>query len=374
MAYLVLPLPGLSKPLSQKIASNRAQVEHARHREGVLTTTISGYSVKIRGLQGRIHGLQARQQKAEVELSHKRAQLLVVRDKLERARDLLVRMRASLAKSQNALAARLIDLYKADEPDVLTVILQSDGFSDLLERTDFLERVSEQDRRIVTRVRTLKAMTEVQAKRLAVLENQRKAAADAIQARRDEIASSKGNLLDTRSDLAGARDGKKAILARVRGSRQHAQKELDSLEAESAQVTGTLRGNLPAGPIRHGSGQLIWPVNGPIVGAFGEQRPGHVHAGIDIAVPVGTPIRAADGGRVALMGVVGGYGNYTCVQHTGSMSTCYAHQARFATSRGASVRQGQTIGYVGMTGNSQGPHLHFEVRINGTPVNPLGYL
>src|SRR6266540_5059822 len=131
MAYLVLPLPGLSKPLSQKIATKRAQVEHARHREGVLTTTISGYSVKIRGLQGRIHGLQARQQKAEVELSHKRAQLLVVRDKLERARDLLVRMRASLAKSQNALAARLIDLYKADEPDVLTVILQSDGFSDL---------------------------------------------------------------------------------------------------------------------------------------------------------------------------------------------------------------------------------------------------
>jgi murein DD-endopeptidase MepM/ murein hydrolase activator NlpD len=99
-----------------------------------------------------------------------------------------------------------------------------------------------------------------------------------------------------------------------------------------------------------------------------------MHAGIDIAVPEGTPIRAADSGRVALMGSVGGYGNYTCVQHTASMSTCYAHQSSFATSTGANVSQGQVIGYSGNTGNSTGPHLHFEVRINGTPVDPMGYL
>jgi murein DD-endopeptidase MepM/ murein hydrolase activator NlpD len=376
-AYLALPLPGLSAPLSQRIQTKRSQVERSRHREGVLTTTIAGYSVRIRGLQGRIHGLQARQRRAEVQLAGKRAQLQVVRNKLERARDLLVRLRASLEKAQTALADRLVDLYKADEPDVLTVILQSDGFADLLERTDFLERVSDQDRRIVARVRTLKAATEAQAKRLGVLERQRKAAADAIQARRDEIAASKGNLLDTRGDLAGARDGKKAILARVRSSRAHAQEDLQALEAQQARVAGALQnaqGNAPAGPIRHGSGQLIWPVNGPIVGVFGEQRPGHTHTGIDIAVPTGTPIRAADGGRVVMTTVMGGYGNFTCIQHTSSMSTCYAHQSRFATSSGASVRQGQVIGYVGTTGNSTGPHLHFEVRINGSPVNPMGYL
>ena len=74
------------------------------------------------------------------------------------------------------------------------------------------------------------------------------------------------------------------------------------------------------------------------------------------------------------MGPTGGYGNYTCVSHGGSISTCYAHQSRFGTSQGASVRQGQVIGYVGSTGNSTGNHLHFEVRVGGSPVDPLGYL
>ena len=148
--------------------------------------------------------------------------------------------------------------------------------------------------------------------------------------------------------------------------------DLASLEAEQARVAGALQG--APGPIKQGSGQLIWPLNGPVTGVFGEVRPGHLHSGVDIAVPEGTPIRAADSGRVALMGWVGGYGNYTCVQHTASMSTCYGHQSSFATSNGASVTQGQVIGYSGNTGNSTGPHLHFEVRINGSPVDPMGYL
>jgi murein DD-endopeptidase MepM/ murein hydrolase activator NlpD len=149
--------------------------------------------------------------------------------------------------------------------------------------------------------------------------------------------------------------------------------DLASLQAEQARIAGALQNAPAAGPIRHGSGSLIWPVNGPVVSPFG-MRWGRLHAGIDIAVPSGTPIRAADSGTVVLMGWVGGYGNYTCIQHTASMSTCYAHQQSFATSQGASVSQGQVIGYTDCTGHCFGPHLHFEVRINGTPVDPLGYL
>ncbi len=102
-----------------------------------------------------------------------------------------------------------------------------------------------------------------------------------------------------------------------------------------------------------------------------------MHEGIDIAVPEGTPIRAAADGTVILMqseAESGGYGNYTCIDHGGGLSTCYAHQSSFATSVGAGVSQGDLIGYVGNTGHSYGPHLHFEVRINGTPTDPLGYL
>ncbi len=121
---------------------------------------------------------------------------------------------------------------------------------------------------------------------------------------------------------------------------------------------------------------LGMPLDGPVYSNFG-YRWGRLHAGIDISAGEGTPIHAADSGRVVLMqgtGASGGYGNYTCVQHTSTMSTCYAHQSRFGTSVGASVSQGQVIGAVGNTGNSFGAHLHFEVRINGAPVNPVGYL
>ena len=114
-------------------------------------------------------------------------------------------------------------------------------------------------------------------------------------------------------------------------------------------------------------------MNGPVVSGFG-MRWGRLHAGIDIAVGSGTAIRAADSGNVVLMGWVGGYGNYTCVQHTSSLSSCYAHQSSFATSNGASVSRGQVIGYIGCTGHCFGDHLHFETRINGSPVDPMGYL
>src|SRR5206468_3884519 len=115
----------------------------------------------------------------------------------------------------------------------------------------------------------------------------------------------------------------------------------------------------------------------PITGAFGEQRPGYIHAGIDIAVPVGTPIRAVANGKVVLLqgtAASGGYGNYTCLQHTATLTSCYAHQASFAVRMGQTVAQHQVIGYVGMTGHTFGPHLHFEARISGVPVQPLNYL
>lgn len=99
-----------------------------------------------------------------------------------------------------------------------------------------------------------------------------------------------------------------------------------------------------------------------------------MHEGIDIAAAEGTPIRAAAAGQVVLAAYTGGYGNYTCVDHGGGLSTCYAHQSAYAVSSGQSVSQGQVIGYVGNTGESFGAHLHFEVRVGGAAVDPMGYL
>jgi len=374
-AYLLLPLPGQSAPLSERIESKRGQVEKKKQVEGVLSTTIQSYDNRIDGLQGEINGTERQLAGVQQELDAKRAELLRIRDQLEVARDRLERARAKLKVAREALADRLVELYKADQPDALTVVLEADGFDDLLERTEFLELISDQDRDIVERVRALKERTERVEARLAELEQAAQDAAEVVLSRRNEISASRDRLAAAQGELVTVRNDRRSALGKVRESRTALEGDLRELEAAQARVTQQLS-NAPsqsAGPIRQGTGSLIWPVDGPVVSPFG-MRWGRLHAGIDIAVPAGTPIRAADSGTVVLLGVVSGYGNYTCVQHGGSLSTCYAHQSGFATSQGASVSQGQVIGYVGCTGHCFGDHLHFETRVNGSPVDPFGYL
>jgi murein DD-endopeptidase MepM/ murein hydrolase activator NlpD len=371
-AFLVLPLPGLSAPLSSRIEQKREQIERHKAKEGVLSTTIQGFTSRIDAVQGEIAVTERRLSRVQSDLDRQKAKLLEVRNRLEEARDRLERLRSELATARHVLANRLVEIYKADSPDVVTVILEADGFGDLLERAEFLDRISDQDRQITDRVRGLRDKAKDQAVQLADLEEQEQLAAERILEQRDQIAAVENQLVGARDQLASARADKRGALAQVHSSRVELEGDLAALEKEQARVQAALSG-VSGGPIRHGSGQLIWPVNGPVVSGFG-MRWGRLHAGLDIAVPSGTPIHAADGGRVVLMGWVGGYGNYTCIQHTGSLSTCYAHQSSFATSNGASVSQGQVIGHVGCTGHCFGDHLHFETRINGSPVDPMGYL
>ena len=373
VAYLVLPLPGLSAPLSQRIDKTREQIDAAKQKEGVLSTDIAQFSTRIESLQGEINATQNRLDRAQSSLDRQKAELLEVRDQLEESRDRLERLRSELATARKVLAARLVEIYKADAPDALTVVLEADGFGDLLERAEFLERISDQDREITDDVRVLRDQARDQAIELADLEQREQLAAERILRERDQIASAQNQLLSSRDELASARADKRGALAQVHDSRVALEGDLKALEAEQARVQAALTGVAAPGPIQAGSGQLIWPVNGPVVSPFG-MRWGRLHAGLDIAVGSGTAIRAADSGRVVLMGWVGGYGNYTCIQHNASLSTCYAHQSSFATSNGANVSQGQVIGYVGCTGHCFGDHLHFETRINGSPVDPMGYL
>jgi murein DD-endopeptidase MepM/ murein hydrolase activator NlpD len=375
IAYLVLPLPGLSAPLSSRIDQKRQQIDQHKAKEGVLSTTIEHFDTRIEAVQGQIAATERRLHQVQTSLDQQKEKLLRVRNQLEAARDRLERLRSRLATARKVLAQRLVEIYKADTPDALTVILQSDGFGDLLERAEFLKRISDQDRQITDRVRGLRDQAHHQAVQLADLEQQEQLAAERILRERDQVASVENQLVGARDQLASARADKRGALADVRSSRVALEGDLAALEKEQARVQAALQGAGQTfdGPIKHGSGALIWPVNGPVVSPFG-MRWGRLHAGIDIAVPSGTAIHAAGAGRVVLMGWVGGYGNYTCVQHTASMSTCYGHQSSFATSNGASVSQGQVIGYSDCTGHCFGPHLHFEVRINGAPVDPMGYL
>jgi murein DD-endopeptidase MepM/ murein hydrolase activator NlpD len=386
--WALLPLPSTGQSKQQELQDLQQRIDRARDKIGakkgterVLTTQISAYNRRIRRLQRRIGTLQTRQQRVQIDLDDKRAELENLRSDLRSERARVVRLRARLDETRKLLRLRLVEIYKAEPPDVVTVVLNSDGFADLLERTEFIRRISDQDRKIVTLVRAAKIDSVASEKKLAKLEARQRLVTAIVQKRRDEIAGVKMELIGTRVGYTRTKNGKAAALSTVRESRKHLEEHVDSLEAASSKIAGQLAaaqgqyaGDLP---IRRGNGSMVWPVNGPITGVFGEARPGHMHAGIDIAAGEGTPIHAADAGRVVLIqgtGASGGYGNFTCVQHTASMSSCYAHQSRIGTSQGASVSKGQVIGYVGNTGHSFGAHLHFEVRVNGAPTNPMNYL
>ena len=373
------PSQGSLVTLQSKIERLRERVGRKLGTERALSGDVARWSQKIGRLQGSISATQARQARLQARLDARRAELLEVQAELRRQRMRLARLRARLLEAREALATRLIEIYKAGRPDTVTVLLSADGFADLLERADFMSRVSAQDARIIRAVRTGKADATAAARRLDRLEARQQRVMAEIMERRDEVREVKRALIGRRVGYDRTRGGKVRALASVNAERRELEGHLRAIEAEQASVLAKLnaaqQGNvgLFAGPIRQGSGSLIWPVNGGVSSGFGP-RWGRLHAGVDIPAPEGTPIRAADSGTVVIAGWMGGYGNYTCIQHSASMVTCNGHQVRLGTSVGANVSQGQVIGYVGNTGHSFGAHLHFEVRINGSPVDPMGYL
>ena len=367
--------------LNNKIQQVQGKIGAKKGTERVLTTEIAGYSSKIDRLQVKITRLRTRESVVQGSLEHAQQQLLQTQAELRAERARLVRLRKRLAEARAALATRLRELYESDQPDLVTVVLNAKGFADLIERTDFLHRISEQDRSIVDLVQTARADAIATAHRLDRLEQRQQALTARILKRRQEITAVKQDLIDTRVGYDGTRADKQNALSHVQAERKQLEGNLSDLKAQQAKIASTLQqsqGQLPAGPIKRGGGTLIWPVNGPITSPFCESRAWEsCHPGIDIGVPSGTPIRAAAAGRVALLqseAASGGYGNFTCIQHTGAMATCYAHQSAFRVSLGQHVSQGQVIGLTGCTGRCFGPHLHFEVRINGAVTNPLNYL
>jgi murein DD-endopeptidase MepM/ murein hydrolase activator NlpD len=272
------------------------------------------------------------------------------------------------------LNARLIEMYESADPTTLDVLLSSESIGDFLDRVDYVHEIDAQDVSITTQVhgardrwRNVRAKTKVTKARVESVTR-------TIAVRTAQVRDEKERLLISEKGLSQLKGRKKTQLASVQESKAEYLHEVSGLQAASSQVTATLQtsGSTSYDSSPSSSG-LIWPVNGPVVSPFG-WRWGRMHEGIDIGVGYGTPIHAAASGTVVYSGWMSGYGNFVIIDHGGGMATAYGHQSSIAAGNGQSVSQGQVIGYVGCTGHCFGPHLHFEVRINGSPVDPLGYL
>jgi murein DD-endopeptidase MepM/ murein hydrolase activator NlpD len=370
-----------AQDLESKLEAKRAKLEDVREKKGVLTTTISHYGDQIDRLTGEVASIRGREEAVRIRLAAKQSELDRAIAELDTAKDRLRELRSRLKRALVALRDRLVAMYESGTPDVISVIVGASGVDDLAARAEYLDRLHGMDEAVVGRVRELRDQVQRIVARLRGAKDRIEAARDAIAAEEQALATARTALQSHQQALVATRAQRLAALAQIAKNEEELDGDVAAIQDKiAAQLSATGSMPLPAGPIQGGGSGLIWPVDGPVVSPFGGRDIGagyEYHPGIDIGVPEGTPIRAAAAGTVIFTeseASSGGYGNYTCIDHGGGLSTCYAHQSSFAVSAGQSVGQGDVIGYTGCTGYCLGPHLHFEVRINGEVTDPMGYL
>jgi murein DD-endopeptidase MepM/ murein hydrolase activator NlpD len=365
--------------LDGRIDVLQKKIESARQREGVLTSEIEVVSDKIHQLQDDVDSASARLNQLEEVLALHQRKL----DRLNQLYQVQTRKLVFLQRQHKAatkrLNKRIVEIYTTEPTSTLSVVLESSSFTELLDQLDFLNEIGRQDEKVTNEVK--RAKEQMQEIRNATRKTRRQVAAVTreVAARTTEQRAVRDRLAWDQRALATARRDKRATLANVQEDKAHAIEHMRSLQEQSATLAARIRSAQSSSVVVPGqtgepsAAGFIWPVQGVLTSGFG-WRWGRMHEGIDLAVPVGTPVVAAAAGTVIVAGWFGGYGNLVVVDHGNGFATAYGHNTSVTVGVGQLVAQGQLISYSGSTGHSTGPHVHFEVRVNGTAVDPLGYL
>jgi len=368
---------GRKHSVDARLSALHARIAEAQRKAQALSAQIDSVSSRIQRLEGRVGDVSARLTTLESDLALHQRKLdrLTALFRLETKRYFFLRRQYSLALAR--LNARVVAVYEQGNVDSVDVILGASNLADLVDRLDYVNQVGAADERIATSVGRAKEAARAAREATRKLRGVVAGETRAVRARTEQVRAIRNELVSSRQQLVAARSTKRVSLVKVRASEREEVSEAQALEQVSAALGAQIQAAQSASsyspPASRSASGFIWPVSGPVTSPFG-MRWGRMHTGIDIGVPYGTPIRAAASGQVIYAGWMDGYGNLVFIDHGRGISTGYAHQSRIAVSNGQAVTQGQVIGYVGCTGHCFGPHLHFEVRVNGTPVDPLGYL
>lgn len=364
------------------LAAVQGKIAAARAREQQLQADVASTTERIRALELRVGDVATRLSALQEDLALRRQRLTGVDALLEAQTRQLRFLRRQQALAERRLARRVVEIYESNDPTAVEIALGASSLQDAIDRINAIEAINAQDRQTAEEVVSARQQLMVARRHTRRLRDRVRSEERIVSYRVAQAAAVRDELVGAQRTLLSARTSTQRDLAVTKENERDWQAEADALQGASASIAAQLAAaptTRPASPPGQphtpptASGGLIWPVSGPITSPFG-MRWGSLHPGIDIGVPMGTPIRAAAAGHVVLASYDGGYGNLVVIDHGNSLATAYAHQSAMAVTVGQFVEQGQVIGYVGSTGFSTGPHLHFEVRVNGTPVDPLGYL
>ena len=358
--------------LTNQLDSIQQQVNQQNAAKADAETVIGSVSEQLRQIEEQLR--QAQQQLESIQ-----QQRVAVENDITVNEKLLAEAQKRLEGRESVFYKRVRDIYINGRLSYLDVVIGSKDFSDFANRLEILKRIIDSDIKLIDEIK--KERAEIAARKQALEQSRAKL----VELEKAAVAK--------QAEIEQKKKEREVVLQKAQNDRATAMQAVEELNASSAQITALLKArqaeraaaraaaqqSAPSYSWVQGSGQLGWPVSGEITSPYGYRT--HpiwgttiYHSGIDIGVDEGTPVHAADGGTVVWSGWMGGYGYAVVIDHGNGMSTLYGHNSELAVSEGQDVSKGQVIAYAGSTGNSTGPHVHFEVRISGDPVDPMGYL
>ena len=341
-------------------------------------TEIAQLLTQERQLQGEIAAFDAQLRAVQVQIDQETAKLVVLAQQVDQAKEQLAQKQAELAHHIADFGRRMRIMYKSGQVSGLELVFSAANFTDLMNRVVFFNVIVREDRRQVA---------ELQKERAAI-----EAMKADLEAKKAEQAGVVKQVQDQKAQLQAVRDQRAAREQQIAAIEAQFQRFLADMEAQRAALQAQIASLIHESFRARSSGKWKWPMDGVITQGFGctsypfepydPTCPSHhFHTGIDLATDYGTPVHASDGGIVHNFtmgctwgGGLCGYGRYVVMVHAGGFTTLYGHLSSWAVGDGVQVDKDTVIGYEGSTGNSTGPHLHFEIDLAGMPVDPLAYL
>ena len=366
--------------LTNQLDSIQQQVNQQNAAKADAETVIGSVSEQLRQIEEQLR-------QATAELGTIKEQRVAVENDITLNERQLAEAQKRLEGRESVFYKRVRDIYINGRLSYLDVVIGSKDFSDFANRLEVLKRIIDSDITLINEIKKERADIEAHKQKL--------------EADRAKLVELEKSALAKQAEIEQKKAERNVVLQKAQNDRATAMQAIEELNASSAQVSAMLKERQAARAAAaaavaaasaqssggqgasdnwvQGTGQLGWPVSGEITSPYGYRV--HpiwgttiYHSGIDIGVDEGTPVHAADGGVVVWSGWMGGYGYAVVIDHGNGLSTLYGHNSELAVDEGQSVAKGQVISYAGSTGNSTGPHVHFEVRANGDPVDPMGYL
>lgn len=352
-----------ANPSLDQLQQQRREIEKKR-------STLNQEQNRLQNLENqaeqRLDGLETDIQATQAQISDTEAKLAEAEQKLTQLEAKLAKAEAEYVEMQTATVARLQFLQRQSDSQGWAVLLKSQNFNDFLDRRHQLKRVYAADRNVLV---ALKQKTD------EIIEQRR-----GVETQKNQVALVRQQLLAQKQEYETQATQQASLIERLKQDQAALEAAEAQLSRDSEQLAALIRQRISVqGGNVQGTGQMIYPISARMTSGFGTRvHPvlgyRRFHAGIDFGAPTGAAIRAADSGRVIFAGWYGGYGRAVIIDHGSGITTLYAHSSQLYVREGQAVQQGQPIAAVGSTGLSTGPHLHFEVRRNGSPVNPLSFL